>query len=216
MRPTYALYAALALLLATGVTQAQQPPPSTTEPAPPAEGPPISGQSNPDLKNGADLTRTEAVSPLEKTPKDTLKSTDTFLKEVAVSNMAEIQAGKLAMDKATDPKVKDFASMMVSDHEKMANDLMQFAQKKNVTLPTDLDARRTAVMKRLGEQKDFDKAYLQQMVHDHEELLGFMKRYGSKMPKDTDTSALLASAMPVIQKHRDEAVALLKTHSKKT
>jgi putative membrane protein len=48
-------------------------------------------------------------------------------------------AGKLAAEKATNPQVKEFGSMMVMDHTKANEELMAIAKTKNITLPVAPD-----------------------------------------------------------------------------
>ncbi len=49
--------------------------------------------------------------------------------------MAEVQLGQSAEAKATDPKVKEFAAMMVADHTKANEELKSLAGIKNIALP---------------------------------------------------------------------------------
>src|SRR6187399_971559 len=45
-------------------------------------------------------------------------STDVFLRDAAMGDMYEIQAANMALTRAKNPKVKEFATMMVADHTK--------------------------------------------------------------------------------------------------
>src|SRR5512140_2380360 len=95
-------------------------------------------------------------------------SDQVFVKKAAVGGMAEVELGTLAKDKASSDQVKQFANRMVTDHGKANDELKTLAQNKNITLPTDLDAKHKAVRDRLsklsGEQ--FDRAYMQAMLKD--------------------------------------------------
>src|ERR1044072_1432491 len=49
----------------------------------------------------------------------TLDAADSsLLTDIAQANMAEVETGKLALEKSTKPDVKKFAQMMVDDHTK--------------------------------------------------------------------------------------------------
>src|SRR3954453_360787 len=48
----------------------------------------------------------------------TTSSPENFIKDAGVGGLAEVEFGKLASTKATDPEVKKFAQMMVADHAK--------------------------------------------------------------------------------------------------
>ena len=61
-----------------------------------------------------------------------------FLVDQAEINLAEIELGKLAQTKGTNPEVKKFGKMMVDDHTKAASEASALAKTKNFTLPTSL------------------------------------------------------------------------------
>jgi putative membrane protein len=46
-----------------------------------------------------------------------------FVHDVAVANMAEVELGRLATERAADPAVKKFGQMMIDDHTKAASSL---------------------------------------------------------------------------------------------
>ncbi|MBC5775579.1 DUF4142 domain-containing protein [Pontibacter sp. KCTC 32443] len=58
----------------------------------------------------------------------------TFLSTAASSNMMELQASKAALQKAKDPKVKEFAQMMIDHHTKASQDLKTTASQMGLTI----------------------------------------------------------------------------------
>jgi len=132
-----------------------------------------------------------------------------FMKAAAIGGMTEIDLGKLAGSKATNPEVKKFGQMMVTDHTKIADDLKALAKKKNLELPADLDSSHKSTMTDLQAKSgaDFDKAYVDDMVHDHEkDLKEFQGKANSA--SDADVKAFAAKAVPIIQKHLDAIKAI--------
>ena len=127
-----------------------------------------------------------------------------FMKEAPVGGMAEVEMGKLAATKAASADVKKFAQMMVDDHTKANNDLKALAAKKNITIPTDLDSSHKATMDDLREQNgaDFDKAYVEEMVDDHEEDVAKFEDE-AKNATDPDIRAFAQKTLPTLQKHLD-------------
>jgi len=132
-----------------------------------------------------------------------------FMKAAAIGGMTEIDLGRLAALKATNPEVKKFGQMMVTDHTKIDDDLKALAKKKNLELPAEIDSSHKSTMTDLQGKSgaDFDKAYVDDMVEDHEaDLKEFQGKANSAA--DADVKAFAAKAVPIIQKHLDAIKAI--------
>ncbi|HVW96340.1 MAG TPA: DUF4142 domain-containing protein [Mucilaginibacter sp.] len=127
-----------------------------------------------------------------------------FATDAATGGMAEVALGKLAQSKATNPKVKDFADMMVNDHSKADDELSSIAKQKNITLPTTIDAAHQQKLDELSKLsgKAFDKAYVDAMVDGHKKALDLMKM-GATSCSDPDLKAFAAKTETVVQGHLD-------------
>lgn len=138
----------------------------------------------------------------------TLGSHDTaaFVSNAAQGDMYEIEAGKIAEQKAKDPQVKAFAKRMVADHGKLTSEMKPLIAKAGQTPPTDLDQRRKGFLDNLkaAPAKDFDKTYMDQQVAAHDEALTLMQGY-AKDGSDAGLKAAAAKAVPTVQKHSDMA-----------
>jgi putative membrane protein len=62
-----------------------------------------------------------------------------FLTKAMDANMAEIELGRLALEKASNADVKRFAQMMVDDHSKALDALKPIASKGGVPMVAQLD-----------------------------------------------------------------------------
>jgi len=96
-----------------------------------------------------------------------------FLKKAAIANLAEIELGRLATQKAQNPEVKQFAQMMVDGHTKALDELKQLAQRSAGTqLPTALDEKHQELQQRLSglSGEEFDREYMEAMVDAHEDV----------------------------------------------
>ena len=124
------------------------------------------------------------------------------MKQLAQANLAEIEAGKLAASKAQSPEVKQFGQKMAEDHAKMLEDLRRLAKAKGVALPDALSLRDLAEKKKLERHSgpDFDKAYMAEMVKDHEKDLKEVQDLAAKA-KDPDFKATVQQASSKIQEH---------------
>jgi putative membrane protein len=137
----------------------------------------------------------------------TLNSSDQkFVKEAAQGGMAEVELGQLAVEKASNPDVKQFGQRMVDDHSKANDKLKEVASTKGITLPTEPNAKQKATKARLsklsGEQ--FDKAYMKDMVKDHkEDVAAFQSE--SNSGKDSDIKNFASQTLPTLQDHLKNA-----------
>jgi putative membrane protein len=125
-----------------------------------------------------------------------------FVTKAAQGGMSEVSLGQMAAAKATNNDVKEFGNRMVTDHSKANDELKQLATNKGITLPAELgaDEKKTedALSKKSG--KAFDKAYMTDMVKDHEkDVAEFQKE--SKDAQDPDLKAWVTRTLPTLQDH---------------
>ena len=59
-------------------------------------------------------------------------STKKFMKDVAITNKAEIMLGQLALQKSSNDKIKEFAQKMIDDHSKAQEELSKLASNEDV------------------------------------------------------------------------------------
>jgi putative membrane protein len=125
-----------------------------------------------------------------------------FTTQAAVGGMAEVELGKMALEKSSNPQVKEFANMMVKDHGMANTELMDIAKQKNITLPSTVDDEHKKKMDDLSKKTgaDFDKAYVDAMVSDHKSTLKLMEDE-SRDGKDAELKAFATKTAPVVQSH---------------
>ncbi|WP_242926414.1 DUF4142 domain-containing protein [Pontibacter vulgaris] len=129
-----------------------------------------------------------------------------FMTMAASGGMMEVELGKLAKQNAANQKVKDFGAMMVNDHTKANDELKALATKKNITLPDSMSEKHMGHITELRDKKgaDFDKAYMDLMVEDHEEDVEMFDK-AAKDQEDPDVKAFAAKTVTTLRKHLDEA-----------
>lgn len=130
-----------------------------------------------------------------------------FLSEAAYGGMKEVAGGKVAQQKGQSKDIKDLGSMMVTDHTAMNEKLKALAAKKNVQLPDSLskdDAEKLNMKNKTG--ADFDKAYANDMVDDHEKDIRKFED-AAQNAKDPDIKALANEALPKLRHHLEMAKA---------
>ena len=125
-----------------------------------------------------------------------------FMTKTEQGGMAEVQMSSMAASKATNADVKSFANRMVTDHTKANDELKQLASTKGVTLPADIGADEKKAMDAASAKsgKDFDKAYIDDMVKDHEKVVAAFEKE-SKSAKDADLKAWVTKTLPTLKEH---------------
>lgn len=134
----------------------------------------------------ADKTDKSGATQLDSSDKD-------FMMEAAKGGMMEVDAGKMAEQKGKSDEVKKIGKTMVADHTKANNQLMALAKKKGVTLDT------SHKMDKMDES-NFDQAYLNQMVKDHEKTISLFEKE-AKDGKDAETKSWANKTLPTLKKH---------------
>jgi putative membrane protein len=164
---------------------------------------------NDSTKNMADSSRkagdtvaTVAAQPVDKASAD-------FAVKAASGGMMEVQMGKIAQDKASSQRVKDFGAMMVQDHSKAGDVLMAKAKSQNIMLPATPGADEQKMIDKLSQKsgKDFDKAYMDMMLDDHKTDIAEFKKAADKCT-NTVIKDFAAQTLPTLEKHLDSAKAI--------
>ncbi|RJR44296.1 MAG: DUF4142 domain-containing protein [Desulfobacteraceae bacterium] len=125
-----------------------------------------------------------------------------FVSEAASGGLFEVEAGKLAAERATKPEVKDFAQNMVDDHGKANQELKQIAASKNYNVPAAMNKKDRQDLEKLDKYSgaDFDKHYMDMMVKDHKKDVAEFRKY-SKEGKDPDLKAWASKKVSALEHH---------------
>ena len=134
-----------------------------------------------------------------------------IMAQITTANTSEIQQGKLAEQKATNPQVKQFARMMVTDHTAMNKQGHEVAKKDSLVTQSgdkakDMNEDATDATKDLQGKSgaDFDKAYMDAQVDAHQKTLDMLND-ARKNAKNADVTSLIDAAIPKVQSHLDRA-----------
>jgi len=141
------------------------------------------------------------------TPDDDKK----FLTDASQGSYDEIQLGKLAEQKASNPDVKAFGRRMVTDHAKLNEKMKPYADEWGLTAPSALspDAQKEYDKLQGMSGNDFDKEYISDMVSDHsKDLDAFDKEV--KNTKDAKFRTSVEQGKSVVAAHKNMAYDLKK------
>ncbi len=158
-----------------------------------------------------DMPADPSANKMSTTPADK-ESTD-FAMKAASGNTMEVEAGKLAQQNAKSERVKNFGSMLVTDHSKANDELKAIASANKITLPAALMPEHQKNIDMMSKMKGdaFDKHYMDMMVKDHVKDIDEFKKEANHANDDAFKS-FAAKTLPVLQMHLDSAKAI---HAKK-
>ena len=126
----------------------------------------------------------------------------TFVHQASGAGLAEVQAGKMAMERAASAEVKAFGQRMVDDHTHANQELTTLAQAKHIPVATKLDQKHQAMADKLAtlHGTEFDQAYMAGQLADHEEAVRLFTTQ-AKQGKDAELKAFATKILPALQGH---------------
>jgi putative membrane protein len=131
---------------------------------------------------------------------------------VVAANEVDIQAGELAQSKAADPKVKEFAGRMITDHTGVNQAASDLVTKLGVTpepSPTSQQLRQGGEQNRSHLQglsgAEFDRAYIGHEVDYHQQVLDAINNTLIPNAQNPELKALLQQTAPAVEAHLQHA-----------
>lgn len=130
-----------------------------------------------------------------------------FAVKAADGGMFEVEAGKLAEQKASSGTVKNFGKRMVEDHGKANKELKEIAAKKNITLPATMSKDHQDKINKLSRLSgaEFDKEYMRIMDEDHEKDVKLFEEMANDNDGDAEIKAFAAKTLPTLRMHAEMA-----------
>lgn len=133
-----------------------------------------------------------------------------FINDAAQAGIGNIQLGQLALQRATDSRVKQFAQAEIEEQTQVKNDLTRIAPPLGVTPPTTPAPRFQAALARLSQLsgEDFDQAYMDEGgINAHLENAATFQREAA-FGENPALIALVNKGLPIIQRHFSTASTL--------
>lgn len=137
---------------------------------------------------------------------------------VVTANQVDIDAGKLAADRAADAEVRKFAKTMVTDHTAVNQSATELATRLKLT-PEENDTSRA--LKAGGDENlaklrtlkgaAFDKAYVDHEVAYHEQVIDALDNVLISNAQNAELKALLVKVRPAFVAHLEHAKQLQAT-----
>jgi len=157
-------------------------------------------------RSGADAAQTAAA---RSGSQSQMSEEQKFVRAAASGGMMEVQAAKLAQQKAQRQEVKDFAQHIIQDHTAANQQLMQIAQSKQIQVPREMKASHQGEIQDLQELdgEDFENAFVVNNVGDHMKMILKFRKCAEKL-QDPELKAFAVAQLPKLQAHLQHAQQL--------
>jgi putative membrane protein len=135
-----------------------------------------------------------------------------FATKAAQGGLAEVQAGQLAQQKATDAQVKQFGQTLVQDHTAANQELQQIAKAKGLSLPQQPSEDQKSELKKLQglSGKQFDQQFVQGEIQDHQKTIALFQQEANS-GKDGTLKSYAEKGLPMLRRHLQIAQSLAGT-----
>jgi putative membrane protein len=134
---------------------------------------------------------------------DEVSQTDVeFVQKASMANFAEISAAQIAVGKAANAGIKDFAQKMLSEHGTAGDQLKSIAGTVGLSTKDSLDAAHQVLADSLNSLQGvlFDSAYINSQVRDHQMAIDiFQDEADNGQQKDLRNFAI--GLLPHLQEH---------------
>jgi putative membrane protein len=131
---------------------------------------------------------------------------------VVTANQVDVDAGKLAAEKATAPGVKKFGQLMATDHTGVNKAAVDLATRLKVTPEPNATSKaiQEAGDKNLAKLRSlngaaFDKAYIDNEVAYHQQVLDALDKALIPSANNAELKALLVKVRPAFVAHLEAA-----------
>ncbi len=140
-----------------------------------------------------------------------------FVWQASAAGLAEVNLSTLAKDRAHSEDVKKFAREMIDDHTKAADKLNHIADRERMRVAPSMDAEHQQLEARLANLsgKDFDRAYADAMLKDHEQAVSLFERE-AKDGQNKELKEFADKTLPTLKDHLSMARHLTGHEEKST
>ena len=131
-----------------------------------------------------------------------------FVDKAGPSGLAEVEMGELGAKKAKNGQVEAFAKRMVEDHTQANQELVTALKGKGVQVPSSRTDMHKATVEKFQQQdagKDWDRAYMEQMVEDHKAAVELFETAADDENLALELRAYATSTLTALRDHLKQA-----------
>jgi putative membrane protein len=170
----------------------------------------IAGQT---LSPSAQTQQPTAVAPQDHEAKEKLKD-DTFIAQAALNGMAEVEISKLAAAKATNPKLKKYATAAVKDQTANNLKLKQIAAQNRLDIPEKLQPQFVKMINELNSLSgaEFDKNYINLMKKSQDTTVALFDNAAGEPTLNVELRVFANQTLPALRSRQKNTHTLIETN----
>jgi putative membrane protein len=132
-----------------------------------------------------------------------------FMMKAAQAHRGVVEGARIALNKAENSDVRDFANMIESDHTHAIEDLADLMKGKNMNHPDSVAPEAEQDIARMNglSGAEFDREFVNMMVMDHQKTVG-MYRDIQGIAQDADVRQYVEDLLPELEMHLEKAQRL--------
>lgn len=140
----------------------------------------------------------------------TYKSSQDFVQKAAIGGAFEIQSSQLALDRAKDPDVEQFAQTMIDDHTRIneqSNATLAKSSVDQAAIHEGLDSAHQKMLDKLSKVPagiKFDRAYMDAQRQAHDEAVNLFSAY-AQSGDDPALKDFAARTLSTLKHHQEMA-----------
>jgi len=128
-----------------------------------------------------------------------------FIVNTIAANYYEVNLAKLALTRSNDTGVKEMATMLQTDHNRIINELKGYAAKNGITVPLEETDEQKKDISNLAEESDankFDEKWCSMLQDKHEKTIN---KFESRLNKteDLELKNWITETLPGLRSHQE-------------
>jgi putative membrane protein len=137
--------------------------------------------------------RSRPASPLSLSPAQ-------FVARAGSIDLFIINSAKLALQRSSNGRIREFATMMIEAHQGTSAQLSLESRRLNLLPSATLLAKHSSMLSALEAAPDFDTAYREQQRSVHDEAQQLYSSYAARGSSPT-LRPVAATALPIVERH---------------
>jgi len=134
-----------------------------------------------------------------------------FVNKAVMANRFEIAMAQQANERSSNEAVKAYSQMLIDEHQKVLNELQEYANSKGLTISDQLDQMHQGEVNALGElgADAYDKSFRNAAVASHEKSIALYESAGADDAiTDTTLKTWISDKLPSLRTHLTQAQEL--------